>query len=155
MRENKTFLCDLCWFRDSSFQSCELNPSHSYTSNRQKHIPIAFSYHIVCSFDSKHNKFVLYRGIDCVKKFLKFLYDDVCKLNDILQNEVPMVFSNDDSIAHRRASHCHICNLPLITDKVRDHCHLTGRYRGAAHRYCNLRFRAGLSIVSKVFLFFG
>lgn len=51
-----------------------------------------------------------------------------------------MVFSNDDSIAHRRASHCHICNLPLITDKVRDHCHLTGRYRGAAHRYCNLRF---------------
>ena len=24
--------------------------------------------------------------------------------------------------------------------KVRDHCHYTGKYRGAAHSICNLRF---------------
>ena len=26
-------------------------------------------------------------------------------------------------------------------DKVRDHCHLTGKYRGAAHNTCNLRYK--------------
>ena len=24
--------------------------------------------------------------------------------------------------------------------KVRDHCHYTGKYRGAAHNICNLRY---------------
>ena len=24
---------------------------------------------------------------------------------------------------------------------VRNHCHITGRFRGAAHQYCNLQFR--------------
>ena len=26
-------------------------------------------------------------------------------------------------------------------DKVRDHCHYTGKYRGAAHNICNLRYK--------------
>ena len=25
--------------------------------------------------------------------------------------------------------------------KVRDHCHYTGKYRGAAHNICNLRYK--------------
>ena len=25
--------------------------------------------------------------------------------------------------------------------KVKDHCHYTGKYRGAAHNICNLRYR--------------
>ena len=36
---------------------------------------------------------------------------------------------------------CHICESLLNDDKVRDHCHLTGRYRGAAHSKCNLKYR--------------
>ena len=36
---------------------------------------------------------------------------------------------------------CHICKKEFCTDnndKVRDHCHFTGKYRGAAHNVCNL-----------------
>lgn len=30
--------------------------------------------------------------------------------------------------------------MPLVDDSVRDHCHSTGQYRGAAHK-CNLDFK--------------
>ena len=36
---------------------------------------------------------------------------------------------------------CHICKKEFIDDKIRDHCHYTGKYRGAAHNTCNLRYK--------------
>ena len=43
---------------------------------------------------------------------------------------------------------CYICRKGILKklsksinyQKVRDHCHYTGRYRGAAHNICNLKF---------------
>jgi len=36
---------------------------------------------------------------------------------------------------------CKYCEMLLLQknfrDAVKDHCHITGRYRGAAHSYCN------------------
>ena len=39
------------------------------------------------------------------------------------------------------ATICHICGEHLEEDKVKDHCHVTGKYRGAAHNQCNLKYR--------------
>ena len=41
----------------------------------------------------------------------------------------------------RQASVCHICEKNISDDKVKDHCHLTGEYRGAAHQECNLKYK--------------
>ena len=41
----------------------------------------------------------------------------------------------------QQATHCWICEKPLEEDRVRDHDHLTGLYRGAAHQACNLQLR--------------
>ena len=40
------------------------------------------------------------------------------------------------------ATHCSICNKKFQPDdtKVPDHCHFTGKYRGAAHVKCNLDY---------------
>ena len=35
---------------------------------------------------------------------------------------------------------CHICDQLLGEDKVRDHCHIVGPYRGVAHSRCNLAY---------------
>ena len=49
---------------------------------------------------------------------------------------------------HNKQKVCYICKKEFNTDnidkkhhKVKDHCHYTGKYRGAAHNICNLRYR--------------
>ena len=49
---------------------------------------------------------------------------------------------------HNKQKVCYICRKEFNTDdsdkkhyKVKDHCHYTGKYRGAAHNICNLRYR--------------
>ena len=44
---------------------------------------------------------------------------------------------------YKKSKKCYIC-FKLFTGKnpkVRDHCHYTGRYRGAAHSNCNLQYK--------------
>ena len=42
----------------------------------------------------------------------------------------------------RKNSTCHICEEKVEGDvKVRDHCHLTGKFRGPAHSHCNLNYK--------------
>ena len=53
-----------------------------------------------------------------------------------------MIFSTENSQSFTNATTCHICTKPLTDDdRVRDHCHITGIYRGAAHSACNLNYR--------------
>jgi len=37
-----------------------------------------------------------------------------------------------------KEEYCSVCNKLFVDEKVRDHCHLTGKYRGAARKSCNL-----------------
>ena len=47
----------------------------------------------------------------------------------------------EDIQAFGIANECHICGKELGEDKVRDHRHITGKYRGAAHSACNAKLR--------------
>ena len=37
--------------------------------------------------------------------------------------------TKDDYINYNKSLVCHICEKPLNNDKVKDHCHMTGKYR--------------------------
>ena len=57
-----------------------------------------------------------------------------------------MIFGPKDTINHNKAKECYVCKEDFTRNiekykKVRDHCHLTGKYRGAAHSVCNLKIR--------------
>ena len=47
----------------------------------------------------------------------------------------------EDENNYQNSQDCWICNEKLDKDKVRDHCHITGKYRGAAHSQCNLKLK--------------
>ena len=51
-----------------------------------------------------------------------------------------MRIENEEEQMFQNAINCHICGFELGADRVRDHCHLTGKYRGAAHNECNLNY---------------
>ena len=56
----------------------------------------------------------------------------------------------DDEEIYNNSHICSICKQELNTDKVKDHCHVTGKFRCAAHNKCNLK----LTILRKLPIIF-
>ena len=125
--------------------TCKPDPNKSYTHKYQKHEPLSFVYYIK-SFDESVYKSELRKYIkeneedpDPIDVFINWLEEDV-KIIAELGNE-KMKITAEEEEQFKQASNCWICgNLLNIQDRVRDHCHYTGRYRGAAHNLCNLKY---------------
>ena len=47
----------------------------------------------------------------------------------------------EDRKEYFKQSNCVICKTKLTGETVRDHDHLTGKFRGAAHSQCNLQYQ--------------
>ena len=108
------------------------------TTNIYKQNPVLNGYHIVSELEdvlkSEYYKSPL--GYDNVDWFV----DEVIKL----ENKMAFYFknTNKDIIMteedFRNDNTCRFCEREILSDKVRDHCHLTGNYRGPAHNTCNI-----------------
>ena len=60
-----------------------------------------------------------------------------------------MIFDDDARKLYNAQTECYACGKPFGKKelrKVRDHCHYTGKFRGALHSKCNLRLRKGNTI---------
>ena len=133
-----------------NMDSCDPDPNKSYTKKYQKHEPISFSYYIKSFNESVYESRV--RGYiktkpedpDAMDVFIKWLEDDVKDIANIKPKK--MVFTEKDKKQFNKASYCWICGEELGNDRVRDHCHYTGRYRGPAHNSCNLKYRKPESV---------
>ena len=121
-------------------QSCEPNPQSSYTKKYQKHEPISFSYYIKCFDDNVYSQEPrTYTGLGAMRKFVESLEKDVKEIANIPKAD--MIFGKEEAERFNKETECWICGEDLNDDKVRDHCHFTGRYRGAAHNLCNLKYK--------------
>ena len=130
--------------------NCDPDPNKSYTKKYQKHEPVSFSYYINYSINGVY-KPVLRKytktkpeDADAMDVFIKWLEEDVKAIANIEEKE--MIFTEEDRKQFNKASDCWICGEELGNDRVRDHCHFTGRYRGPAHNSCNLKYRKSKSI---------
>ena len=119
-------------------QSCEPNPRGSYTKKYQKHEPISYSYYIKCFDDNVFSQEPkTYSGLGATQKFVESLEEDI----KIIANIPEVIFGKEETERFNEETKCWICKGELNNDKVRDHCHFTGRYRGAAHNSCNLKYK--------------
>ena len=129
-----------------SIHTCDLNPESSYTKQYQKHKPISFYYYIKC-FNGKVYlpiKERSYTGKDAEQVFLKYLEEDIKIIANIPKRRI--IFKDKEREQFKKETRCWICkgefnDKDKNKEKVKDHCHFTGRYRGAAHNKCNLDYR--------------
>ena len=123
------------------------NPEKSSTTKINKHTPSGYSLFTQCSFDTTKNKLDYYRRKSCMKNFCLDLKEHATKIINYEKKEV-IPLTEEERKTYRASRRCYICKKKFSTDdnnkryhKVRDHCHYTGKYRGAAHDICNLRYK--------------
>lgn len=128
-----------------SVSTCSPDDSTSYTNQYQKHTPCSFSYLIKCYnnnlFPPLQRTYVSNDPSESVgRTFVEWVERDIVDLYDKFKFKKDMVMTSVEKLDFERATMCHICGGALDGDRVRDHCHLTGKYRGAAHEKCNLSY---------------
>jgi hypothetical protein len=113
------------------------------THNYELHEPSGFAYKVVCSESSIHSfEPVVYRGENVIQELLTRLREEYARIHAILKDVKPMKLTEEEKASFKAAQVCYLCRKPVDTlEKVRDHCHLTGRYRGCAHQNCNLQYQ--------------
>ena len=122
--------------------SCSPNPKESYNYNYQKHEPSGFCFYVKGIVDKKIKPIIYTKKSedeDIAKVFVEKL-TEVTKgiYNDFYRRPKPLRLTSAEQKSFEEANICHICSCELKKDKVRDHCHFIGQYRGAAHNKCNL-----------------
>ena len=125
--------------------TCHNNPEKSSTTKINKHTPSGYSLFTKCSFDAIKNKLDYYTGKNCMKNFCLDLREHAIKITNYEKKEM-IPLTKEEKRSHRASRRCYTCNKKFSTDdnnkkyhKVRDHCHYTGKHRGAALDICNLR----------------
>jgi len=127
--------------------TCQPDPSESYSKKYQHHVPSSFCYYIKCFDDEVYNpKLVMYTAQseddDVAQKFIDMLEEDIKQIyKEHLKFPKEMKYTKSDETCFQAAEKCHICGDELGEDRVRDHCHLTGKFRGAAHESCNVNYQ--------------
>ena len=83
-----------------------------------------------------------------MKNFCLDLKKHATKIINYEKKEMIPLTKKEEKNNHNKYKVCHICRKVFSSDdgdkkyhEVKDDCHYTGKYRGAAHNICNLRYK--------------
>ena len=122
------------------YSTCD--KEHETCKKVSKQEPYGYSINV----ENSHNmssKQSYYRGDNAVSALCKEIRNLAYKFINIYKQ--PMIDLTEREIhEYEDAEYCHICKKVFGEAKkhrkVRDHDHYTGKFRGAAHSTCNLRY---------------
>ena len=115
----------------------------SYTERINTNVPSGWCVHSTFAYGDVPNPLKMYRGKDCVEKFVEYIEEEVKRLYKTFPQQLIIALADVQKRGHETAGKCHTCLKEFNDPKnknVRDHCHYTGLYRGAAHNNCNLKY---------------
>ena len=130
---------------ESIIQPVDSPNTDTNTTQTSQHVQFSFSYTVVRS-DGKVTSNRKYRGENAMDVFFDWLEQELENIREDLKHIRPLRMTEDDWVNHEKVTKCWVCNRGFwkwTPDcehglyKVKDHCHITGAYRGAAHSDCN------------------
>ena len=117
----------------------------TYTKKYHEHVPCSYAYKVVC-IDDKYNKsIVVYRGKNAAYEFIKSILQKHKYCKKIMKDQFNknLVMTEKGEYLFQQSNNCRICKKLIDNEdeKVRDHCHITGKFRGVARWDCNINFK--------------
>lgn len=108
----------------------------------QEHEAFSIGYYFKCNYDNSISYYKSYRGNECTRWFAHELEQIVEDIEPVYWVVQPMALSLQEEQDFQKASTCHICEKQFTQNdiKVRDHDHITSKFRGAAHNECNIKY---------------
>ena len=119
----------------------------------QDHVPCSFAYKVVCIDDRFTKPIVVYRGENAAYEFIKAILKEYKYCKKVMNKHFNknLIMSEEEEHLFQQSNSCWICKKLIDNDdeKVRDHCHVTGKFRGAAHWSCsiNLQLAKRVSVI--------
>ena len=141
----KHFLKNTFYFRIFADFEADNEKDNSSISNKRTNIhkqnPVLNGYHIESELEDVLQScyYISPLGYDNVDWFV----DEVIKLENKMafhfkNTKKDIIMTEEDEEDYRKNNICRFCGKEILSDKVRDHCLLTGNYRCPAHNTCNI-----------------
>ena len=116
-----------------------------YTEKYQDHVPCSFAYKVVCVDDRFTKLIVVYRGENAAYEFIKAIPKEYkfCRKEINKHFFKKLIVNEEEEHLFQQSNSCWICRKLIDNDeeKVRNHFHVTGKFRGAAHWNWNKNFK--------------
>ena len=124
------------------------DPEESSKNKYQKHVICSYSYKLIC-VDKFSKSFKSYLARDAAYNFNSGMIEESKYCSDVMKKHFnkrkhkKLVMTKEDDVYFRNLRKCRVYDNVYVQDdvKVIDHCHITGKYKGSAHRDCNINFK--------------
>ena len=119
------------------------------TINFYKQKPVLNGYYIISELNDvlKSGYYESPLGYDNVDWFVK---EDIKLENKMAfyfkETKKDIIMTQEDEENFENNNICRFCEKEILSNKVRDHCHLIGKYRGPNHNTCSINVRQADSI---------
>ena len=106
---------------------------------------------VICVNDKFSEHFKSYLGEDAVYNFVSSMIDESKYCSNVMKKKFnkELMITTKDNEDFENSTKCWMCDNYYIDNdvKVRDHCHITGKYNGSAHRDCNINLKVNHKIL--------
>ena len=117
----------------------------SYTKIYHDNVPCSYAYKVICIDDRFSKSIVVYRGKNAAYEFIKAVLKEYKYCKKVMKKHFNknLVMTEEEEHFFQQSNTSWICKKLIDNDdeKVRDHCHITSKFRGAAHWDCNINFQ--------------
>ena len=134
------------WYNFKNADSCHICEKKLVKENFLDSLPVYTTGYITKKekYRGQYHKRCFYEQLNQQSELMEILCQNATKEDDCEMIKLKKIGKDDKQKAEKQTD-CYSCKKPLLQkyyrDAVKDHCHLTGKYRGAAHSGCNLKLK--------------